>query len=177
MVLYKRHSEYLKFEKDKIIIRPHDITVPQELIAQVLLALIGVGLIIVLISGISVDYNKHIGSPASPPFVHGEETINDMIWLSISKSNETIYITTRERDLFEWDISEQNKQADFEKYLIEQKSKIAINSSLKWQTLNKTTIVFSADQRLPYESLKPIIHTIAKLGFSNYAFETQKPFM
>lgn len=139
-------------------------------------AFIGIGLSLIFVGHVFFGLNPRLGNPAEVIYFDAEPLKDGGIWLSVSIQEEKLVVTTADRSVFKitlsgTDVDEISKLTD---YLREQTKKLSINAGLsqKISTVQSTAVI-SADQKLKYGHVRPILVALARAGISNYGFETK----
>jgi hypothetical protein len=139
-------------------------------------AIISFGFALVFVGIVLPSLNARVGSPAQPITWEAKAQKEGAIWLAVKVVDDEILITTGDRKIFRLPkrIDSPKALEQFSKYIsstLEQEVKRAVlaNEILK----NELTVVISADQRLKYLHVRPVINVLAEAGITNFAFETQ----
>ena len=143
-------------------------------------ALFSFALVILLNGQILISLNPRLGNPATPSVLKGEQSYEGAIWMSVSYAKSTIIVTTYDRKIFTWPeaITDLGEMKAFVSYLESKRDNIAHFTSMqKSISVPESTVVLAVDHALKYAHIKPILYTLARLGFANYAFEVKRPFL
>ena len=142
--------------------------------------LISFFLVILLTAHVIFGTSAHLGTPADVITFPSETRKDSAIWLAVTPIGKDVVVTTSDRKIFKWPLETENLKglAPLVAYLKDASAKeIEAAAIAKTAYAHQTTAVISADQRLKYMHVRPILYALAAAGISNYAFETQNPLL
>lgn len=137
-------------------------------------ALIPVGIIVILSAFIPLEINPRLFSQAKPLQISGPEAPPTSLWFAVAPTKEGISISTTDGKSFELKNDEREKERGeaFREYLSERKKELIKEKTLANRVDDQSTlVVLSADERLTYFHLRPVIYALASAGVTRYAFE------
>lgn len=141
-------------------------------------ALIGLGLVIVLLTHVALNTNSRMGNPADilafPAAPHPESAI----WLSVTPIGDDIVVTTSDRQVFRWrqdvrTVADIKPLVDYLRQMV--RTEIEGAALMNTMSAGKSRAVIAADQKLKYLHIRPIIYALAEAGIARYGFETLSP--
>lgn len=136
--------------------------------------LIPVGFMLLLSLFIPIEVNPRLFSLAKPLQLSGEEEQPSSLWFAVAPSKAGVSISTIDGQVFEMsnDVPEEKRGEEFRAYL-KGKSQSIIQASALANRLDQRSslVVLSADERLTYYHLRPVIYALASAGITRYAFE------
>ena len=134
------------------------------------------GIIIILSGHISLGINPRLGNP-SEIMPYDSEPLNEgAIWMSVSIQDDEVVVTTDDRKVITWKSNSKDSHTikELENHLQERMTQITLSTSLAKEINHiESLVVLSVDQRVKYLHVKPILLALAKVGISEYGFETR----
>lgn len=139
-------------------------------------AFISISLTIIFIGHLIISVNPRFGNIAEPINFKATPIKDGGIWISVSTSDKYIIVMTSKKDIFKIPINFKSWDAiapltNYFKSAVKETAVTAILSEKLRK--NHSQVVISADQKLKYLHLNPVLVAIADAGISSYAFETQ----
>lgn len=136
--------------------------------------LIPVGIILILSAFVPLEVNSRLFSRAHPLQLSGEEAPPTSLWFAVAPTNSGISVTSIDGKVFELSNTApaETRAEELRSYLLERKEDL-IKSNVLANHLdpNATLVVLSADERLTYFHLRPVVYALASAGITRYAFE------
>ncbi|MEZ4744125.1 MAG: hypothetical protein R3B45_17030 [Bdellovibrionota bacterium] len=140
-------------------------------------AFIGFGLAIMLIGDVFFGLNPRVGNPAEAMYFNAKELQEGGIWISTLVKDNNIIVTTEDHKVFNIPLGsrDSNSIEDLTNYFKDQTLDRFLSVGLAKKTsLIESMVIISADQRLQYGHIKPVLLAIANAGISRYGFETKQ---
>jgi biopolymer transport protein ExbD len=140
-------------------------------------ALISFILALLFTEVITMSLNPRLGNSADIMEISAPDADSGPIWLAVAAIGEKIVVTTSERQVFQWPLQPEDDDLEsIERYLSERIRNEILTSSLSLTALpNQPRVVLACDLRLTYAHLRPILSVIARVGITNFSFETRIP--
>jgi hypothetical protein len=137
---------------------------------------IGLGLNLIIASFFLPSINPRLGNPSVPFEFDGEPMEDSHIWFSITPIDNELVITTYDRKVFRWPLVVKNHSEiqNFIDYLKTATNTQITNATLSMDTNpNNFAVIISADQKLKFIHIRPILYALAEARISKYAFEVR----
>jgi hypothetical protein len=122
--------------------------------------------------------NHRLGNEVSLMTYPSEEAKEGAIWFSVAKKGVNLIVRMEDRQAFSWPLEAVKDQyfEGFKRKLKQKMTDLTLSASLrKMVLLDQSLVVMAVDQQLIFKDIKAIIHLLAQLGISEYAFETLQP--
>lgn len=136
--------------------------------------LIPVGIILILSAFLPLELNERLVSQAKPLQLSGPEAPATNLWFAIAPTKDGVSITSIDGHVFQLsdNTPDAERGAAFRAYLREVKASVIESTTLANRIdQNSSLVVLSADERLNYYHLRPVIYALASAGVTRYAFE------
>lgn len=136
--------------------------------------LIPIGIIMILSAFVPLEVNSRLFSRARPLQLSGDEAPPTNLWFAVSPTESGISITSKDGKVFELNsaVPVDKRAEEFRSYLVERKEElIRTNVLANHIDPNTSLVVLSADERLTYFHLRPVVYALASAGITRYAFE------
>ncbi|MDD9950326.1 MAG: hypothetical protein OXT67_02050 [Zetaproteobacteria bacterium] len=142
------------------------------------LCFLSFGLVLLFIGHILLGLNPRIGNPAIVLPLKAEHIEDGPLWLSVSLHQESLVVTTAERNIMRFPalIQSQEELTPLKNYIRRHLVGQILSAGLTKKVRKKELFVLIAvDQKAKYVHLRPVLQLLAELGISQYGFETQIP--
>lgn len=126
---------------------------------------------------ITMDLNPRLGNPAVVLELDAPPTETGAIWMALAPAGKFIVATSGDRQMFRWPLNPSvDDLAEITAYLQDKIKDGILTSSLSLTALaRQPRIIFACDLSLTYAHIRPLLAVLARVGITNFSFETRLP--